>query len=278
MNRNNHIAAEQLSAFFDGELPPGEATVVERHVAECAECLRELSAMEQTRRAVQMLPTPSASDALWGRIEDALPKKARVIPLFARPVQWWAVAAAVLVAVAIGALVANPFGLVPEAGPLASHHEEAASFGFDYGLYLAALTEPGRMEQFEARYNPKRASLQEALAAVGTPVDEAALAAVPEGFELKSVHVLTSASTKSMQATYRHKGSEITVFRQPKGYPIQFANYQLEPAVIGGKRCLMAHDGKYCAITIATEEAQYVIIGHRDDVMVAQLLDEVVFE
>jgi hypothetical protein len=81
-----------------------------------------------------------------------------------------------------------------------------------------------------------------------------------------------------MQVTYRHKGSEITVFRQPKDDPIRFAGYRLEPTVIGGRRCLMAHEGKYCAITIATEKAHYIVIGHRDDVMVAQLIDELVIE
>ena len=278
MNRSDHITAEQLSAFFDGELTPGDAAIVERHVAECTECLEELSAMERTRRAMHMLPTPPASENLWDRIEGALPKKAPLIPLFTQPVQRWAVAAALLVAVAIGTLVVNPLGLVPEIGPFASHSEEAASFGFDYGLYLAALTEPDRMEQFEARYKPAKASLRDALAAVGIPVGEGSLGAVPEGFELKSVYVLSDASTKSMQMTYRHKGSEITVFRQPKGYPIQFAGYQLEPVVIGGKQCLMAHDGNYCAITIATEKTQHVIIGHRDDVMVAQLIDDIVVE
>lgn len=275
MDKNSHRTIEQLSAFFDGELASGEAVIVEQHVADCADCLRELSAMERTRRSVQMLAAPSAPDAIWDRIEGALPRKARVIPIFGPPVARWSAVAAFLAAIGIGTLLVNPFGLMPASGPPISHLDDA---GFDYGLYLLALTEPDRMEQFEARYDRRKASLQEALAAVGTPVDRSSLRGVPDGFELTSVYVLSNASTRSMQVTYRHKGSEITVFRQPKNHPVHFADYQLEPAMIGGNRCLMAHEGRYCAITIATNDAQYVVIGHRDDVMVAELLNDLVSE
>lgn len=68
--------------------------------------------------------------------------------------------------------------------------------------------------------------------------------------------------------------SEIAVFRQPKGLPVCFAGYKIEPATIGNKKCLMVDVGRYCAITFSSDEAQYVVIGRNDDIKVAEIIDE----
>ena len=271
MERHDHIADEQLSAFFDGALSPDEAAQVEGHVADCADCRKRLAALDRMRRAVQLLPDSPVAEAMWDRIEDTLPRKARLTSLYTWRMQQWAVAAVLLIAIAAGALLVVT---TSETGPEADYREAADTYGFDYGLYLAALREPARMEQFDATYNRQEVSLQEALAAARVPADKDLLADIPEGVDLKAVYVLTSAATRSMQVTYRHDRAEIAVFRQPKGYPVLFAGYKIEPAAISGKQCLMVDDGTYCAITFATEQAQYVVIGRRDDLIVAQVIDE----
>ncbi len=271
MERHDHIADEQLSAFFDGALSPDEAAQVEGHVADCADCRKRLAALDRMRRAVQLLPDSPVAEAMWDRIEDTLPRKARLTSLYTWRMQQWAVAAVLLIAIAAGALLVVT---TSETGPEADYREAADPYGFDYGLYLAALREPARMEQFDATYNRQEVSLQEALAAAHVTADKDLLADIPEGVDLKAVYVLTSAATRSMQVTYRHDRAEIAVFRQPKGYPVLFAGYKIEPAAISGKQCLMVDDGTYCAITFATEQAQYVVIGRRDDLIVAQVIDE----
>ena len=288
MHRHDHIPDEQLSAYFDGELLPEEKALVERHVAACTDCRKRLAALETMRRTVLAVSDTPVSDALWDRIERALPekeeehpRKARLTSLYTWRMQQWAVAAVLLIAISAGALLVVT---TSETGPEAAYREaayreaayrEAAdTYGFDYGLYLSALREPARMEQFDATYNRQEVSLQEALAAAHVPADEDLLADIPEGVNLKAVYVLTSAATRSMQVTYRHDRAEIAVFRQPKGYPVLFAGYKIEPAAISGKQCLMVDDGTYCAITFATEQAQYVVIGRRDDLIVAQVIDE----
>lgn len=271
MHRHDHIPDEQLSAYFDGELSPEEKALVERHVAACTDCRKWLAALDRMRRAVQLLPDSPVAEALWDRIEDTLPRKARLTSLYTWRMQQWAVAAVLLIAIAAGALLVVT---TSETGPEAAYREAADPYGFDYGLYLAALREPARMEQFDATYNRQEVSLQEALAAAHVPADKNLLADIPKGVDLKAVYVLTSAATRSMQVTYRHDRAEIAVFRQPKGYPVLFAGYQIEPVAISGKQCLMVDDGTYCAITFATEQAHYVVIGRRDDLIVAQVIDE----
>ena len=271
MERHDHIADEHLSAFFDGALSPDEAAQVEGHVADCADCRKQLAALDRMRRAVQLLPDSPVAEAMWDRIEDTLPRKARLTSLYTWRMQQWAVAAVLLIAIAAGALLVVT---TSETGPEAAYREAVDPYGFDYGLYLAGLREPARMEQFDATYNRPEISRQEALAAALVPADKDLLADIPEGVDLKAVYVLTSAARRSMQVTYRHDRAEIAVFRQPKGYPVLFAGYQIEPVAISGKQCLMVDDGTYCAITFATEQAHYVVIGRRDDLIVAQVIDE----
>ena len=273
MEKHDHIAAKQLSDFFDAELSLEEKARVERHVAACADCRKRLAELETMRRAVLAVSDTPVSDALWDRIERALPeqdeerpRRTRLISLYAWRMQHQAVAAALLIAIAVGALLVVTSS---KTGP-----EAAEPYGFDYGLYLAALTEPARMDEFDATYNRQQISLQEALIAAHVPADRDLLADIPAGLDLKAVYVLTNAAAKSLQVIYRHDRAEIAVFRQPKGYPVLFAGYQIEPAAINGKLCLMVDGGRYCAFTFATEQAQYVVIGRRDDLVVAQVIDE----
>ena len=75
--------------------------VVERHVAACADCRKRLAELETMRRAVLAVSDTPVSDALWDRIERALPeqdeerpRRTRLISLYSWRMQHQAVAAA----------------------------------------------------------------------------------------------------------------------------------------------------------------------------------------
>jgi anti-sigma-K factor RskA len=53
MSENNHESREEIAAYLLGALEPGEATALERHLGECAECRAELRWLDP---AVQLLP------------------------------------------------------------------------------------------------------------------------------------------------------------------------------------------------------------------------------
>lgn len=278
MEKHDHIAAKQLSDLFDGEISPEEKALAERHVATCADCRKRFAALETMRRTMLAVPDTPVSDALWDRIERSLPekgeerpRKARLTSLYTWHMRQWAVTAVLLIAIAAGALLVVT---TSETGPETARREAAEPYGFDYGIYLTALTEPARLEEFDVTYNRQQISLQDALMTVHVPSDKALLTNIPSGLDLKAVYVLTSSATRSMQVTYQHDRAEIAVFSQPKGYPVLFAGYRIMPAAINGKLCLMAYGGRYCAYTFATEQAQYVVIGQRDDPVVAQVIDE----
>jgi anti-sigma factor RsiW len=54
---------EQLSAWHDGELPPGEAAEIERHLQGCTECSRELAIMNMLGGAMRTMTTERGAAA-----------------------------------------------------------------------------------------------------------------------------------------------------------------------------------------------------------------------
>jgi anti-sigma factor RsiW len=113
----------RLSAYHDGELSPAEAAIVERHLAECPACQREL---RQLRRL----------SLIVGRAEAAAPS-ATTVASIKRQLEWegnpmvlhlarrmTGVAAAVLLAGALWLVTANTFS---GAAPIPVHDWEAAA-------------------------------------------------------------------------------------------------------------------------------------------------------
>jgi anti-sigma factor RsiW len=67
----DHVA-DELSAYLDEELSPGDQARVERHVAACAVCGAELAELRRVAMHARALPdrepSPATADALWARI------------------------------------------------------------------------------------------------------------------------------------------------------------------------------------------------------------------
>jgi anti-sigma factor RsiW len=104
-----------LSDFLDHDLPRGEAEALERHLVECAECRDTLAALERVKTRAATLVDPPAPTDLWAGIESRIgtagttsvkPRPIAVHELRRRPAVWsvpqWALAAAAVVAVAVG--------------------------------------------------------------------------------------------------------------------------------------------------------------------------------
>ena len=109
---------ERLSAYVDGELPPGEAAEIAEHLTTCAACGREYEAVLETVRTLREgLVRYRAPDVLRARVRAALreePAAAGVrVVRRGRGVPWRAVAAAVIVAVGSSGLTMIAAGRRP---------------------------------------------------------------------------------------------------------------------------------------------------------------------
>ena len=103
-----------LSAYMDGEADPSDSRFVEEHVAECAECSRELSLLRDTARMLATRPeveppvglleqieaATTGNPSIWQRLSAAMGS----MPAYGR----WAAATTAAAAILLGILVSRP--------------------------------------------------------------------------------------------------------------------------------------------------------------------------
>jgi anti-sigma factor RsiW len=104
-----HISEEEISAWVDGQLGPGESGQVESHIRDCGECraaAEEMSALAEAFRATEIAELPPY---IWSRIEanldNAVPARgrklwSRFVPVIGHPV-WMRATAAILAVVVL---------------------------------------------------------------------------------------------------------------------------------------------------------------------------------
>lgn len=123
-----------LSAYLDGELPPGERLDVESHLAGCEECrtlLGELRAVVSEAPALRAKDDEPAAD-LWpgvrGRLRPRAPRR-RWLEVLApgRPGGGWGWLRPAIAAAALVLAVAAGFLLIPRGGPAPVPAERASN-------------------------------------------------------------------------------------------------------------------------------------------------------
>jgi anti-sigma factor RsiW len=76
-----HVQAEGLSAFVDGELGDDRSTLVREHLASCEACERDRKALSETRLLLRSLPTTVDAGARTSAVAAALKAVGTVRPV-----------------------------------------------------------------------------------------------------------------------------------------------------------------------------------------------------
>src|SRR5580765_8309776 len=88
-----HVAAEEVMAFLDGELSAADSKAVSAHLEECVECAKVVEQLRQTSRALSAWRIPT----IPGRVEESISELAarvgsgdriRKPKFFVRPIFW----------------------------------------------------------------------------------------------------------------------------------------------------------------------------------------------
>jgi anti-sigma factor (TIGR02949 family) len=99
-------AKEQFSSLLDGELAPEDRTALERHLAGCSDCLRELDGLKKVEGLFRELPRHEAPAGFEARVRDAVrPKVFRFARARAQRMSLWPMLSAAAAFVMVAGLV-----------------------------------------------------------------------------------------------------------------------------------------------------------------------------
>ena len=95
-------ALDLLEPYLDGDLHPGEADRVRRHLEGCAACAAELRLAERIRRELRALPQPDCPPSVIERVRAAGRGKVVPFPVKDRPPRRRIAAAAAVLVLTVG--------------------------------------------------------------------------------------------------------------------------------------------------------------------------------
>src|SRR5258708_38983550 len=99
---------EKLSAYYDGELAVGEKGEVERHIASCSECLRDLGELKSAALLIKELPRLRAPKSIAEGVSRDIQAAGKVHSLAkVRRILLWSSAAAAGPLVVVNTLYPN---------------------------------------------------------------------------------------------------------------------------------------------------------------------------
>ena len=157
-------STETLSAFVDGDLPPGEAQAVRAHAADCPRCTLSIGELRAMLTAARALDRPEPPLTLWAGVEGALAQHDRPWWLSLRLFGTGALAGAAAVSViALGlgswrthhaaAVAPPPATAVAAADPLLDEAE--AEFARAAAAYEKSIEKlRGLLEREQPRWSP----------------------------------------------------------------------------------------------------------------------------
>ena len=84
---------ERLTAYADGELDPGAAAEVERHLAGCTECARELALVRRLKGAMRDMQLNATDREVWKGVHRRITRPAGWLLIIAGAAVWVVLAA-----------------------------------------------------------------------------------------------------------------------------------------------------------------------------------------
>jgi anti-sigma factor RsiW len=138
---------DQISAYLDGELPPGEEHAVHAHLRACATCAEALVDLVPLVQALRALPDHKPATDLWPRIAGELRHDPRFFarrlrPRLPRRELGWVAAALLVVVGAATTLQRQAPPEPPAVADVDTYWHQHAIFSHDQGvpgLYAPAL-------------------------------------------------------------------------------------------------------------------------------------------
>ncbi len=205
-------SGDRLSAYCQGELPPGEARSVAQHIEVCESCRRECEEIRLGIALAENLAVLPAPASLWAGVESALGEAKQPTALAAwlawRPGRAAFAAAALLVLLSAAAIwytqLRAPVRLVAAASPPSSLEQAALS------QHVALTTEGERLDSYSSKPADLRSWVRQQS---GLSVGLANLEGTPEAarFQPVGARIIRVGGVQAAVVAYRVDAHHVTI-------------------------------------------------------------------
>jgi hypothetical protein len=262
-----------LSDYFDDELPSRERAAVERHLASCSDCTRELRRIGELSAMAKGLVDPEPPAQLWRRIEmDFLGQPRHITKSAASTTQRtgrWMTRPLVRSGLALAASLLLLVGWISYRSGSSHDHPMTAVFG----EYLDQFQhDPDAAQQILVdHYQGDAIDPSRSVQTVGyRPV---ATHGLPDGYTMRNVYVMKMPCCTCVQCVCeRDDGTVFVVFEHDEATPEWFGDRPTSMANCGGKPCTMVHLDQRLAATWRRGTRHLTIIGARNTAEVDHLV------
>ncbi len=268
---NNAHTNDDLSAYYDDQLPPDRHVEAVKHATECPECAAELEAYAKLSQMVAASDLPSPPESLWSNIEQQLAVEQRK-RRFRLPVgqhhqlsRWLLIAASLLLVAGLGATAVIVWhkARVPRNIVDLSDYLNLFEKDPDQAIKLLAMKYHGRP-----------------IVLTRTKTNDREIAALikelPDNYSIKDAVVLKMPGCTCVHCTCGSTHEDtVAILAQDKSRPVQFGKRPVIHTRCGGTNCQVVQVGSRLAVTWQQGNHKITVIGIRNLDEIEKLIAEI---
>lgn len=254
---------ENLSAYFDGELPHDSQKEVAQHLESCAECAGLLNGIRDLAGLAQELPNPQQPNAPWSEIDRLVIAQRNAEPSEKSRARGRDIMTRALLGIAAIILVALGWWV----GQTADHHHDDAEFTETFGQFLTKFSiEPDVAQSvLLGKYKSREVRPTDAIRLVG--YIPAIATGVPPGYTCQDTYVIQMPCCTCVESICNGQdGNRIALFEHDDDNTAIWFGERLEVAAsFAGVRCRVVDLGECIAASWRHNERYLTLIGVRDN-------------
>lgn len=270
---NCHEVKDQLSAFFDAELPEPQAAEVRQHLASCADCAQRRDAFAGLSGMVQSLPQPPLPTDDWQMLQGQLTAGPAAEPLRGRSVEEQfhlptRIRRAMIVAATVAAALLVWLGSEYWGGP--ARHELMAA---DFAHYVENLQDNPEAAQRKLLHQFNGSEIDPAVTAQTVSYQPAAARTLPPEYTLESVYALKMPCCDCLQTVCRRSdGSRIAIFEYAEEQSATYGDARQTMMQCRNQSCCLVNLSDQLAVTWNDGGRQITVAGIRDQSEIETLI------